>query len=274
MLRQLHEEYARTRDKAIRNRLAEMYMPIASAIAARRSGPGGAREDMKQAAMIGLLNALDRFDPDRGVEFITFAWTTINGQLKMHRRSSAWAVRVPRSLQELSLKVERAVDQLSTRLGRSPTIAEVAEWAGVTEEEVLSAQEVRHAYAPVSLDLGDDAGPRPSVSLAHDDSRLARVEERALVAPVIARLPARERRILHLRFVDQLSQSEIAKLVGVSQMQVSRSLSRSLAQLREWLADEPLPTPPPAPRRRSSGSVGGSSVRVRATTTGSTPGRG
>jgi len=269
----------------VRNQLAEFYMPLAYAVAARRSGSPRARDDLNQAAMLGLLSALDRFDPERGVEFTTFAWATINGALKMHSRDSGWGMRVSRSMQELCMKVGRAVDELTVQLGRSPTVIEVARRCGVPEEDVVQAQEVRSAYLPASLDASArDEGPS-QVVLPVADGRLAAVEHRALLSPLVARLPERDQRILNLRFVDQLSQSEIAARVGSNQMSVSRSLTRSLALLRQWLDEEdeekipepptrrpkPLATPRHAPRAQSWASAGGSSARLPATTTASSP---
>jgi RNA polymerase sigma-B factor len=230
-------EYHRTRDQRLRSDLVEAYQGYAAALASRFSRHREAQDDLTQAALIGLLNAIDRFDPDRGVEFTTFAWATIMGELKRHFRDRTWSVRVPRSLQEAYLQTSDAVDELTTELGRSPTISEIAERLGVSEENVVEAMEVRGAYRLSSLDAPVDHDDTRTVQVAEEDDGMAGVEDQQLLSPLLSRLPVRERRILQLRFVHDLTQAEIAKQLGISQMHVSRLLSRSLAQLHEWAGE-------------------------------------
>jgi RNA polymerase sigma-B factor len=186
------------------------------------------------------LKAVDRFDPERAVEFSTYATHTIVGELKRHFRDKGWAVRAPRRMQELYLRLGKIVSSLSQELGRSPTIQELATEAQVSEEEVLEALEAGQAYRFASLDApspGDDDGDNLGAHLGHEDPQMTDAEHRAALSPLIARLPPREQRILHLRFFEGLTQSEIASRLGISQMHVSRLLARSLAQLRSAAED-------------------------------------
>ena len=183
--------------------------------------------------MIGLLNAIDRFDPDREVQFTTYAAVTIVGELKRHFRDKGWSVRVPRRLGEIGLRVNRALGELWQELGRSPTVAELAARIEVSEDQVLEAMEAMQAYSASSLDapIGED-GLTHADLLADEDEPLERLEGWETVAPMIRRLPARERRILYLRFFLGRTQSEIAKELGISQMHVSRLLAQTLTALR------------------------------------------
>jgi RNA polymerase sigma-B factor len=206
---------------------------LATALASRFARNGEAPDDVRQASLLGLLHAIDRFDPGRGVKFSTFAWVTIMGELKRHFRDRTWAVRVPRALQERYLVALEAVDGLTVELGHSPTIAQVATRTGMTEEDVLEAMEVKGAYRMTSLDAPVPEDPA-GIQIADETDDLSRVEDRRVLSPLLGRLPARDRDIVRLRFMDELSQSEIARRVGLSQMHVSRRLARSLALLREW----------------------------------------
>jgi RNA polymerase sigma-B factor len=238
---ELFKEFFVTRDPALRERLVNAHVGLAASLASRFSSRHESADDLHQAAMLGLLHAIDRFDPTRGVQFTTFAWATISGELKRHFRDRTWGVRVPRRVQELYLVTAEAMDALTNSLGRSPTIAEVAERIGASEEDVVEALEARAAYRLASIDApvggSDDDGPvAGSAGLGHDDPEFGRVEQRAVIDDLIARLPDRERHIIRLRFRDELTQAEIAERVGVSQMHVSRLLSNSLAKLRQWAA--------------------------------------
>jgi RNA polymerase sigma-B factor len=190
-----------------------------------------------------LIKAVDRFDTDRGVEFSTYATPTIVGEIKRHFRDKGWAVRVPRRLQDLRLQLTTATQELSQSQGRSPTVAELAHHLGISEEEVLEGLESANAYATISLDAGGEGGEDDGVAMldtiGSDDEALEGVEYRESLKPLLASLEPRERRILLLRFFRNMTQSEIAEEVGISQMHVSRLLARTLTQLRErLLADE------------------------------------
>ncbi|MGH9225725.1 MAG: SigB/SigF/SigG family RNA polymerase sigma factor [Acidimicrobiales bacterium] len=234
-LRRKFEEYAKTRDKGLRDELVTTHMGLAEYLARRFTNRGEPLDDLLQVASLGLLKAVDRFDPDRGLEFSTYATPTIVGELKRHFRDKGWAVRVPRRVQELHLRLGAVVSTLSQELGRSPTIPEIADAAKVAEEEVVEAIEAGHAYRFTSLDA--PAGGEDESALAHqlgvEDQGLIDSEHRVALSPLIARFPPRERTILHLRFFEGMTQSEIATRLGISQMHVSRLLARSLAQLRE-----------------------------------------
>ena len=237
-LRDAFVEYRSSRDPVLRNELVDAFRPLAHRIARQRSRNRELHEDLVQAASVGLIKAVDRFDPERGNEFTTFAWATIQGELKRHYRDRTWLVRPPRNLQERFLAVTAVIDELTGEQRRSPTIPEVAERAGLTVEDVIEAVEVRQAYLPGSLDAPLGADADPVGELADDDNGFEYVEDRAVLGPLVARLPAVEQRILHLRFVDELSQSQIGAELGISQMQVSRILARSLAALRRWMTDD------------------------------------
>lgn len=235
-LRGQFEEFARTRDPAVRDALIEAHIGLAEYLARRFGNRGEPLDDLVQVASIGLVKAVDRFDPERAVEFSTYATHTIVGELKRHFRDKGWAVRAPRRMQELYLRIGKIVSTASQELGRSPTVAEIAKEAEVTEEEVLEALEAGQAYRFASLDSsggGDDGdGDGMSAQLGQDEPGLADAERRATMDPLLATLPEREQTILRLRFYDDLTQSEIADRLGISQMHVSRLLSRSLAKLR------------------------------------------
>jgi RNA polymerase sigma-B factor len=234
-LRQKFAEFATSRDPGLREELVEAHLGLAEYLARRFCNRGEPLDDLVQVASVGLLKALDRFDPGREVEFSTYATHTIVGELKRHFRDKGWAVRAPRRMQELYLRLGKVIGSLSQELGRSPTIQELAAEAQVSEEEVLEAMEAGQAYRFTSLDAGgpgDDDGETLASALGEEDPGLLDAESRAALSPLIAQLPAREQRILHLRFFEGLTQSEIAARLGISQMHVSRLLARSLEQLR------------------------------------------
>ncbi|HET7486744.1 MAG TPA: SigB/SigF/SigG family RNA polymerase sigma factor [Acidimicrobiales bacterium] len=240
-LRQKFAEFAQTRSPKLRDELIEAHLGLAEYLARRFSNRGEPLDDLTQVASVGLLKAVDRFDPERGVEFSTYATHTIVGELKRHFRDKGWAVRAPRRMQELYLRLGRIIGVLSQELGRSPTIPELALEAQVSEEEVLEALEAGQAYRFASLDApgpGDDEGDTMSSQLGAEDSNLVDAEHRVALWPLLAQLPKREQMILHLRFFEGLTQSAIAERLGISQMHVSRLLARSLAQLRA-AAEEP-----------------------------------
>jgi len=232
----LFVEYRRTQDRDLRNQIIEANLGLAESLARRYGGRGERSEDLSQVAMLGLLKAVERFEPERGLAFSSFAAPTIEGELKRHFRDKRWAVHMPRRLQEQSLEVNQCLATLAQRYGRSPTLAEVAAETGFTEETVLEALEAGRAAVAASLDAqtaGSDEGPRSAVDqLGQDDRELERVEQRLAITTLLATLPARERQMISLRFFDGLPQAEIARRFGISQMQVSRLLSRSLERLR------------------------------------------
>jgi RNA polymerase sigma-B factor len=205
-------------------------------LARRFAGRGEPLDDLIQVATIGLVKAVDRFDPDREVEFSTYATPTIVGELKRHFRDKGWAVRVPRRLQELNLRLGSVIGKLSQDLQRSPTVDEIAKAAGTTQEEVLEGLDSAHAYRLISLDAPTgEEGLSYHEQLGEDDAVLESLEDWVSVGPLLADLPPRERRMLYLRFFKGLTQSEIADALGISQMHVSRLLAKTLATLREGL---------------------------------------
>jgi len=234
-LRQKFADFATSRDPSLRDELVEGHLGLAEYLARRFCNRGEPLDDLVQVASVGLIKALDRFDPGREVEFSTYATHTIVGELKRHFRDKGWAVRAPRRMQELYLRLGKVIGILSQELGRSPTIQELAAEAEVSEEEVLEAMEAGQAYRFTSLDAGgpsDEPGESLHTMLGEEDPGLTDAESRAALSPLIAGLQPREQRILHLRFFEGLTQSEIAARLGISQMHVSRLLARSLEQLR------------------------------------------
>lgn len=217
-----------------REELVKMNYPLVEYLVRRFRGRGEPVEDLTQVAAIGLLKAIDRFDIERDVEFSTYATPTIIGELKRHFRDKGWAIRVPRRLQEIGMQVTKIVGQMSQELGRSPTVQEIAEKAGLTEDEVLEGMDTVHAYSTLSLDApAGDEGATSLETLGREDETIELLEAWASVAPLLQELPQRERRILYLRFFRGLTQSQIAQELDISQMHVSRLLSRTLATLRE-----------------------------------------
>lgn len=237
-----HEDWFDRRDDPETKRLiVERYDRLAIGLAGRFRGRGEPIEDLTQVARYGLLKAIDRFDTSREVQFSTFATRSILGELKRHLRDKAWSVRVPRSLKERFLETGRAVEELTQRLGRSPTIAEIAAELGATSEEILEAMDAGSAYSAASLDMPvgeDEAGSTLGDMLAIDDEILGRSDERATVAAHLQELPARERSIVYLRFFEAKSQREVAEVMGMSQMHVSRILRKTLDELRTKISAE------------------------------------
>ncbi|MFE1231835.1 SigB/SigF/SigG family RNA polymerase sigma factor [Streptomyces sp. NPDC058745] len=223
----------------VRTTLIDMNMSLVSYAAGRFRSHGDEREDIVQVGAIGLIKAIDRFDLTREVQFASFAVPYIVGEIKRHYRDISWAVHVPRRLQEARVELARAAEELGGRLGRSPRVAELAEHMDLTEEEVVEARLASNGYTSMSLDaaIGDDEND--DVSLAHfigeQDHAVELFEDFHTLAPLLERLGERDRRLLHLRFVEELTQSEIGKRLGVSQMQVSRLLAGNLARLREGM---------------------------------------
>ena len=217
-----------------RERAWERYLPLARSLARRYRYTDEPIEDLEQVAGLGLLKAIDRFDPDRGTAFSSFAVPTILGELRRHFRDTTWALRVPRRLQELTLRIEQEGDALTTVLGRPPTIAELSERLDAGEELILQALDLTVAQHPVPLE-----GPEDDAAPGLIDEGYARAEDRAVLAPLLATLGAQDAEIVLLRFRDDLTQDAIAARVGVSQMHVSRVLHRSLAKLRHAAAGVP-----------------------------------
>ncbi|MGE5136741.1 MAG: RNA polymerase sigma factor SigF [Gemmatimonadota bacterium] len=222
----------------IRGELVELHLPLVEYLARRFRNRGEWLDDLTQVATIGLIKSIDRFDLERGVEFSTYATPTIVGEIKRHFRDKGWAVRVPRRLQELKLALTKAISDLAQREGRAPTVAEIAAHLQMSEEEVLEGLESANAYSTVSLDApdsGDDDAPAVAESLGMLDEALEGVEYRESLKPLLEQLPSREKRILLLRFFGNMTQSQIASELGISQMHVSRLLARTLTQLRDGL---------------------------------------
>ena len=237
----LLEDYAETRDPALRDRILEAYLPLSYHLAQRFRNRGEPIEDLAQVAALAMVKAIDRFDPERGVRFSTFAVPTIVGELKRHFRDRVWAVRVPRRLKDLRVTMAAEVSELGQLLGRSPTVAEVAERLGVSEEEVLEVVEAGAAFrteslTPVALDGADEAADDAgwvAAALAVQDQHAELVDDHDELRRLFDVLAERERTIVYLRFFQGLTQSQIAAQVGVSQMHVSRLLQRSLLRLRQ-----------------------------------------
>lgn len=231
--RELLATYHRTRDLEIRDQLVAANLRLALHLARRFSNRGVSLDDLEQVASLGLLRAIDRFDPERGLEFSTFATPTIIGELKRHFRDKGWSVRVPRRVQELHIRLNTIVADLTHQLGRSPTITELASAARASEEEVLEAMEAAQAYRSHSIDSPAPTDPNGTDShLGVDDLGLFQAENRLLVEELLAHLAPREQLLLRLRFYEEMTQQEIADRLGVSQMHVSRLLARCLEDLR------------------------------------------
>jgi len=240
---EIHREYLRTGDPELCRRVVDAHVGLAHRLAARFANRGEAPEDLDQVALLGLVKAVRGFDPDRGLRFSTYATPTILGELKRHFRDRGWAVRPPRRVHDLYLVVQGAVDELAQELGRSPTIPEIAERVGTHEEAVLEAIEAGGLRRSPSLDmrLGPDDERSLANTLGEEDGHLADVERNLTLSALVHRLPELEQEIVRLRFVDGLTQLEIARKVGRSQMQISRLLARSLERLRGWVGESPRP---------------------------------
>lgn len=228
------------RREELRSKLVTEHLPVAEHIARRFSHRGESQEDLTQVATLGLINAVDRFDPERGVDFLSYAVPTIMGEVRRHFRDTGWAVRMPRRLQELHLSVSSAISTLSQDLGRAPTPTELAEHLNISRQDVYRGLEAGNAYRSASLDeLLTDTDEIPlGDAIGESDSELAEVENREAIRPLLDELDERERRILVMRFFKSMTQTQIAEQIGISQMHVSRLLSRTLAWLRDRLETE------------------------------------
>jgi RNA polymerase sigma-B factor len=236
--RRLLIRYHEEGDPSAREELVERFLPLARQLARRYQRQNEPLDDLMQVASMGLVKAIDRFDPARGTAFSTYAVPTILGELKRYFRDSGWAVHVPRGMQERVMKLDQASQELHRKLGRSPSATELADELSLTSEEVLEAMEAASAYDAISLEeqrgseSRDSQEPTYADSLGTEEERYELVEYGAAIAPTMKALSERERLILHLRFVEDLTQSEIADRIGVSQMHVSRLIRRALARLR------------------------------------------
>ena len=237
-LRQAIRRYSETRDPDTRDEVIAAYQGLAYALAARFGQRGEELDDLNQVALIGLLKAIDRFDPCRGTELTTFATATITGELKRHLRDRGWSVRLPRRVHDLHLQAQQAIDELTQELGRSPTMLEIADRLGHSAEDVIEALEAGGFRHNTSLEAPLAHEDQPLANrFGTGDHWLAEADQRVAFTPLLCRLSPRQQEILRLRFAVGCSQSEIATRVGVSQMQVSRLLARTLQQLRVWAAE-------------------------------------
>jgi RNA polymerase sigma-B factor len=237
----LFERWRRCDDRRARDELIERFLPLARKLARRYASSSEPYDDLVQVASLGLVKAVERFDPDRGFAFTSFAVPTIVGELKRYFRDSAWALHVDRSAQERARRINDAKQQITSRTGRAPRVDELALYLEISQEEVLDGLQVAEAYDAISLDApisgeDEDLSSRLDV-LGDNDGDYTRVEQQATLFAAARHLPKREREILFLRFSEDLTQSEIAARLGVSQMQVSRLLRRSLDRLRELTDD-------------------------------------
>jgi RNA polymerase sigma-B factor len=230
-------EYKRTRDRELRNALVERHIELARALARRFANRNEPLDDLEQVAMLGVLKAVERFDPERGTPFAVFAVPTVLGELRRHFRDHGWMVRVPRRIQNLHLHMGALVTELAQRLGRSPTVQELAEAAGVEQEDVLEALEAANCYRPSAL-VGSTTGADPAERVGLIDDDLASADDRVSLLPLLEQLPPQQQRIIYLRYFEDMTQGEIAQEMGVSQMQVSRLLARSLSELAEGVPHE------------------------------------
>jgi RNA polymerase sigma-B factor len=231
--------FAEKSDPAVRDELVLAHLNLVRYLAVRFAHRGETLEDLVQVGTLGLIKAIDRFDPTRGVEFTTYATPTVIGEIKRHFRDKGWAVKVPRRLQELNLAVNRAVENLSMELGRSPTVQDLSAKLGATDEEIIEAQELGQVYNLLSLDteLGGDGEAKPATLLDYvgsDERGYSMLDDRAGLERAFEVLDRRERIIVYLRFFNNLAQAEIAKRMNVSQMHVSRLQQRALAKLQRF----------------------------------------
>ena len=233
------QEYARSRDPSVRERIILAYLGLADRLAERyRGNRSVSLEDIRQVARLGLVKAVDRYEPERANPFVPYAISTVIGEIKRHLRDASWRLRVPRGAKDLALRLCRAVDELPQQLGRSPTLAELAGHLGVSEEEVLEALEVAQTRSSFSLDqpAGED-GEAPLGDFVSDDSFAEAPEDLLVLPELVRRLPRREQEIVRLRYVEELTQDEIASRMHMSQMHVSRLLRRALERMRAQLVD-------------------------------------
>ncbi|GBC97988.1 RNA polymerase sigma factor SigF [bacterium HR17] len=238
---ELFRLWKQTKDMRVRDELIFRHMDLAKALARRFMGRGEPMEDLLQVAIYGLINAVDRYDPDRGTKFVTFAVPTILGELKRHFRDAAWTLHLPRGLQELNQRVYKLMDTMTQTLGRPPTVAELAQELGVSEEQVIEAIEAAGAYEALSLEqeLTNDEDDRPQslsdVLVASETEEMERWQKRQLLAEAMSVLDERERKIVEMRFFDDLTQTQIAQRLGISQMHVSRLLRRALQKMQAYM---------------------------------------
>ncbi len=244
--RELWAQFAHDRDPAVREELVHRYLPFARSLALRYRGASESFDDLLQVASLGLVNAVDRFDPDRGTPFAAFASPTILGELKRHFRDRVWTVRVPRGLHDRMAEVDKAVNELTVELQRSPSVGEIAARMEVDTTEVLEVLEANHNRRPLSLDrpVGGEEDESPAAEwVGEEDEGFELVEDKLALEKVLPHLDARERLVLQLRFVDDLTQSQIAERIGHSQMHVSRILRRTLERIREEIGEDPAGPP-------------------------------
>jgi RNA polymerase sigma-B factor len=238
----LWRQFADSRDPAIREELVRRNMPFAKRLALRYRGASESFDDLLQVANLGLLNAVDRFDPERGIPFTAFASPTILGELKRHFRDRVWTVRVPRGLHDRMAEVDKAIGELTKELQRSPSVGEIAERLELDQTDVLEAMEANHNRRPLSLDRpagGDDGDEAsPAEWIGEEDEAFELVEGRIALDAALPHLDERERLVLRLRFVEDMTQSQIAEQIGHSQMHVSRILRRALARIREQIREQ------------------------------------
>lgn len=244
--RELFRRFKEEGDMDAREKLVMSHLNLVRFIANKFKNRGEPIDDLIQVGYLGLLKAIDRFDPNRGLEFTTFATPTIMGEIKRHFRDKGWSVRVPRRLQELSAKVNQATDTLTSQLQRSPTIAEIADYLDATVDEVLEAMESSSAYSSVSLEApsGADDDDAPSVidRYATEDSDLAFTDDRIIIEEALASFSPRERDVIEMRFLKGMTQIEIAEKLGISQVQVSRLLRRTLKKIKDKIDPEGVMT--------------------------------
>lgn len=244
--RELFRRFKEEGDMDAREKLVMSHLNLVRFIANKFKNRGEPIDDLIQVGYLGLLKAIDRFDPSRGLEFTTFATPTIMGEIKRHFRDKGWSVRVPRRLQELSAKVNQATDTLTSQLQRSPTIAEIADYLDATVDEVLEAMESSSAYSSVSLEApsGADDDDTPSVidRYATEDSNLAFTDDRIIIEEALASFSPRERDVIEMRFLKGMTQIEIAEKLGISQVQVSRLLRRTLKKIQDKIDPEGVMT--------------------------------
>jgi RNA polymerase sigma-B factor len=239
---ELWRRFSRDRDPAIREELVRRNMPFAKRLALRYRGASESFDDLLQVANLGLLNAVDRFDPERGIPFTAFASPTILGELKRHFRDRVWTVRVPRGLHDRMAEVDKAISELTKELQRSPSVGEIAERLELEQTDVLEVMEANHNRRPLSLDrpagAEDSEESSPTEWIGEEDDGFELVEGRIAFDAALPSLDERERLVLRLRFVEDMTQSQIAEQIGHSQMHVSRILRRALARIREQIREQ------------------------------------
>jgi RNA polymerase sigma-B factor len=240
---ELFEKYQKTRDPQVREELILAHMNLVRYLARKFANRGEPLEDLTQVGMIGLMNAIDRFDPGRGIRFATYATPTIVGEIRRYFRDRGWAVKVPRRLQELNLAANKAIDALTQKLNRPPTVPELAQEMEISEQEALEAMELGDMYELPSLDgdMGggsDETRSKLSDYVGQVDEEIEKFDRRVRLAEALSALSPRERKIIELRFFDNLSQTQVAERLNISQMHVSRLQQRALAKLRESVREQ------------------------------------